>query len=409
MNQYAYADLTEASESATFTESNGVPALVSYWHAVLRRRWTILAIVVAAAALGMVLSLLATPYYKATARIQIDRQGEQVTNVQEVSKVDSGEDQEFYQTQYALLQARSLAERVARRLNLASNAHFFEMFGRDPGAAASGNTVAAGDRAAQLRRASDLLVEHLTIAPIRGSSLVDIQFESPDPDMSAQIANTYVEEFIASTLGRRFDSTQDARKFLETRLADLREKMETSERELVNYAASQGIVTLSQNQDAGGLSQPDKTLTSIDLEALNQALTNATEARIAAESTLRAQRPSRLSNPTLATLRQSRADAAAQLAQLSARFESGYPEVQAAQSRLQTLDRAIAEETSRAGTEAQQAYDAARSREAALQSRVNALKTSLTGEKAASIQYNIYQREVDTNRHHYDALLQRYK
>lgn len=408
MNQYIPTELQSHSDMLMTKPMGRLPPLVAYWNVIRRHRWLIAGVVALALALGLLLTILATPGYKATARVQIDRQGEQVTDVKEVNTVDSGEDQEFYQTQYALLRAHSLAERVARKLNLASNEQFFAMFGRDPGAASEG-PVGAGERNAQLRRAADLLIDNLTIAPIRGSSLVDIQFESPDPILSAQVANTWVDEFIAATLDRRFNSTQDARRFLEERLSELRGRMEQSERDLVNYAADRGIVTLSQSEDANGLTQPARTLTSLDLEALNQALTEATQERISAESALRAQQPGRQTSPTLAGLRQSRAEAAAQLAQLSTRFESGYPEVQAVRSRLESIDRAIADENSRVRSESQQAFNAARAREATLSGRVNALKGSLVSEKAASIQYNIYQREVDTNRQLYDSLLQRYK
>ncbi len=389
-------------------EIAAVPPLVAYWNVVRRRRVLVIGLIALALAVGLVASLLATPFYRATARVQIDREGERVTEVREVSQVDAGDDQEFYQTQYALLQARSLAERVARKLNLTSDEQFFAYFGRDAGAT-EGQQPGAAERNAQVRRAADILVEHINIAPIRGSSLVDIQFESPDPELSARVANAWIEEFIASTLDRRFASTQDARNFLEQRLAELRERMEQSERDLVNYAASEGIITLSQGSEDGGLSQPDRTITSVNLEALNRALSEATEARIEAESALRAQQPGRQTSATLATLRQSRAEAAAQLAQLSTRFEQGYPEVQAVRSRLESLDRAIAAESSRVGSEGRQAFDAATARESALRSRVDALKSSLIGEQSASIQYNIYRREVDTNRELYDGLLQRYK
>ena len=48
-------------------------------------------------------------------------------------------------------------------------------------------------------------------------------------------------------------------------------------------------------------------------------------------------------------------------------------------------------------------------RESELRGKVEALKTELIGERRDSIQYAIYQREVDTNRQLYDSLLQRYK
>src|ERR687890_619179 len=54
-------------------------------------------------------------------------------------------------------------------------------------------------------------------------------------------------------------------------------------------------------------------------------------------------------------------------------------------------------------------YRAAASSERALQGRVSALKGDVLNLRGRSIQYNILQREVDTNRSLYDALLQRYK
>jgi capsular exopolysaccharide synthesis family protein len=54
-------------------------------------------------------------------------------------------------------------------------------------------------------------------------------------------------------------------------------------------------------------------------------------------------------------------------------------------------------------------YRQALAAERSLQGRVDALKSQLLGEQGRSIQYNIIQRDVDTNRALYDALLQRFK
>ena len=404
-NDYPNAEVVgKYSDQTAFT---AVPPLVAYWNTLRRRKWIIASIVGVALVVGIILTFLATPLYQAVARIQIEREGERVTNVQQVSEIDAGDDQEFYQTQYALLGARSLAERVVRELNLASNEQFYEMFGRDP---VGGNGPANAEaRSARLRQASDILLEHVNIEPIRGSSLVDIQFTSPDPALSAEIANTWLEQFMDSTLDRRYASTKDARDFLQDRLAELRRRLETSERDLVGYAARQGIVTLSRGDSGDGNAQPDRTLTSFDLEELNLALAQATNARISAQSALEAQRPGEQTSDTLASLRQARAEATAQLAQLSARFEPEYPEVKAINSKLAALDRSIAQENGRIASGYGQALREATNREQALQQQVRALKNSLVGEQSASIQYNIFQREVDTNRQLYDALLQRYK
>ncbi|HEY0412866.1 MAG TPA: polysaccharide biosynthesis tyrosine autokinase, partial [Allosphingosinicella sp.] len=54
-------------------------------------------------------------------------------------------------------------------------------------------------------------------------------------------------------------------------------------------------------------------------------------------------------------------------------------------------------------------YQSAASAEREVQGRVNQLKSQVLNQRGSSIQYNILQRDVDTSRSLYDALLQRYK
>ena len=265
------------------------PVLLQYWQVVLRWKWLIAGITVAALTLGLIATLLATPQYTATSRIEISRAQKNVTNVESLESADAGRDLEFYQTQYSLLQARSLAERVARQLRLGTNEAFFDAHGvdlNDDGlfAGKSGQQISAAERQKLENSAINLLKGHIAISPVRGSALVDISYTSASPELSAQISNAWTEQFIVQSMDRRFASTADARKFLEGRLADLRARVETSEREVVNYASQKGIVALGRTRSADGKTEVERTLVSSDLEALNAALAEATASRIAAES-----------------------------------------------------------------------------------------------------------------------------
>jgi succinoglycan biosynthesis transport protein ExoP len=90
-------------------------------------------------------------------------------------------------------------------------------------------------------------------------------------------------------------------------------------------------------------------------------------------------------------------------------FEPKYPPALALQAQIRSLDAAIGAEEARVGTSLAQDYRSAVTREHMLAARVNALKGNLTDLRQRSIQYNIYQRDADTNRELYSALLQRYK
>ena len=209
------------------------PLLLQYWQVVLRWKWAILGIIVSSLVIGLVVTLLTTPKYTAKARIEISRDQKNITKVEGIESATAGRDQEFYQTQYALLQARSLGERVVRQLRLSTNEAFFEAHGTeiDSGAGVFGKTSAPltqADRTKREKRAVDLLLKNVSVAPIRGSALIDISYTSASPQLSTDIANAWTKQFIEASMDRRFASTSDARKFLEDRLADLRTRLEQS-------------------------------------------------------------------------------------------------------------------------------------------------------------------------------------
>ena len=392
------------------------PILVQYWQAVLRHKIAIAAILAVCVALGVIVTLLMTPYFTSTARIEISREQDKVTNVEGVTGSDvAGQNLEFYQTQYSLLVSRSLAERVVRSRNLATRDEFFEAFDVDPDdsgiLSATPKAQTAAQRNERLKLATDLLQEHVGISPIRGSSLVDVSFESPNANLSAEIANAWIEQFIASNLDRRFNSTADARKFLEEQLAELKQRLEDSERNLSGYADNKEIITLSSEQTAEGKTVSQKTLASANLEALNAALATAIADRIAAESEAngRAGNKNALTNIALNNLREERARVQSEYAKLMVQFEPEYPAAKALASQISALDKSIAIEEARSRTGTSARYQEALDREQQLRAQVNRLKNEFSGERRDSIQYNIFQREVDTNRQLYDGLLQRYK
>ena len=76
-------------------------------------------------ALGALHTLMKTPLYTATVRLQIDRNVAKVVEGGNVTPVE-GTDMEFLRTQYELLQSRAMAERVACRCELGSDADFFK-------------------------------------------------------------------------------------------------------------------------------------------------------------------------------------------------------------------------------------------------------------------------------------------
>src|SRR6185295_6487417 len=97
--------------------------LWDYLAVVLRHRKFALAIFLTATAVATIRTLLTRPVYMATAQILIEREKSNVLNFKDVTEVDAAKD-DYYQTQYRLLQSRSLARRVVESLNLLQDPEF---------------------------------------------------------------------------------------------------------------------------------------------------------------------------------------------------------------------------------------------------------------------------------------------
>lgn len=388
------------------------PLLGDYLAIVYRRRWLILGAIATAVATAILVTVLMTPKYTASGTIEIRRENDNIVRVQGVEPETGLGDMEFYQTQYGLLQSHTLAQRVATELRLYDDIRFFEMYGlSEAGEWFENGRIRQGltSREQRVRKVADVLLDNLTVNPVRLSRLVNVGFTSPDPRFSARIANAWGEQFIRTTLERRFEATSYARNFLEQRLGQLRNRLDQSERQLVGYAAQEGIVNLPANAALGA---GERSMVADDLASLNRELADATADRVRAQSRL--QSPDgvvteALGYQAITGLRQRRAEAAAELARLSVQFEPEYPPVVALREQIAQLDGSIAREETRVSASLRETYQSSLIRERDLAQRVEQLKGDLLDVRRRSIQYNMYQREVDTNRQLYDGLLQRYK
>lgn len=389
-------------------------ALRHYWRILFKRRWMVLGITAAGMALGILFAMLTQPQYASVATIQVTRETAKVLNIEGVEGEQSPSyDPEFYQTQYALLKSRSLAEQVTRDLGLADNFRFLSGFG-------SGDEASLRQlpREQRLAIATGSVQGRVRVNPVRMSSIIDIRYESPDPEAAAAVANSLAENFVESNLTRRFEATAYARQFLQNRLNVVRARLEDSERKAVAYAQREGLIKITPSGSGSSGPEGQQTLVSTELADLSAQLAMARANRVIAESQFRAgiaggAAAESLTNSAVNALRQQRAELIGQYSKLSSDFGPEYPTVVALQAQIAELDRQVNRETGRIGSSVAQnfggKYRQALGTENGIQARVNQLKGAVLSEQRRSIQFNIIQRDVDTNRALYDALLQRFK
>lgn len=396
--------------ASQLTERTAPSALTEIISVARRRRMLIAIIMSALVIVGLLYSLLATRKYSASAILEIQRETGSFVKVEGATTNDNIADQEFYQTQYGLLRSKALAERVANDLALYSNMGFLKSAGiiTDDDAVRPGASLPAQERQDRTSAAAAYLLKHFEVDPERFSRLVTIKFVGTNPALTKRVIDTWSIDFIRMTLARRYEATSYARSFLEQRLIQLRARMDESERQLVGYASQQGIVNLPAN----GTGSSERSIVADNLASINGELSRAIADRVRAQSRLNDSGGAvdeALTNPAINSLRQRRAELAADYAKLMVQFEPGYPPAQALREQINQIDRSVNQEVGRVQQTLREGYTSAERRETDLERRIETLKSGVLDFRRRSIQYNILQREVDTNHQLYDALLQRYK
>jgi capsular exopolysaccharide synthesis family protein len=362
-------------------------------------RWIIAGAVGLGLALAVLATLMTTPMYRADVTMEVSPPNVEIMDESKTKNAGGSESTwDQVTTQAGLLSSRSLAERVAQDLNLAADQGF---------------VGTAGDAQSRLKIAAARIQGGLNVVIPEEGRLITFSYTTDSAERAARIANGVADSFIDSNLQRRYDASAYARKFLQQQIAKTRGDLERSEREMVAYAQAEGIINTASapGQEGGDTS----SLQGESLVALNRALAEATARRVLAEG---AYRQANLAGSVEATqnttaLRQSRATLEAEYQEKRTLMKPDHPDMLSLRSRLDELDRQIAREGSQAAGGRSNAllaeYRAAAAAERSLQGRVSALKGSVLDLRGRSIRYNILQREVDTNRGLYDALLQRYK
>lgn len=358
--------------------------------------------------------LMRTPAsYQATTTLEIFRDSNRESTSTDINdKAPVFLDQEYYETQFGLLRGPSIARDVVRRLRLTQNSKFM---GDDQPKDLTAEDLRKREAVA-IRKVQD----NLQVVPTRLSRLVDLRYVDNDPVLAAQIANAFADIYISSNLARRIQRTDYARQFLGEQIADVRIKLEDQERRLIDYAAKAQIISLGaqrgEGKDSGASQTAGQSLAGTELLALSGELARARAARAEAHGRLVSvrsggglNRPEILQNNAVNSLYQRRAELRAEAARLATQFEDEYPPLVAVRSQADQIQLQLSSLTEQIDLSIASEYNAATDREKAIEAKVNSLKDELVSLSRRSIQYNILQRDVDTSRAQYDALLQRLK
>ena len=211
---------------------------------------------------------------------------------------------------------------------------------------------------------------------------------------------------MATNIDKRFQANAYAKTFLEDQLKHLKIRLEELEKQLLDFAEKQQIVAVTDKA----------SIAENNLASANAALSNLTAERFKNEQQWKQvaaadgiDLPQFLSNKVIEGLRSQRNALVVDYQQKLETYKPSYPAMVQIANKIAEIDRQIALEVRTIKDSLRAAYEASKSQEDAMRTRVETLKGDVLDLQKRSIQYNTLKREVDTNRSLYEGLLQRQK
>jgi polysaccharide biosynthesis transport protein len=385
-----------------------VAKLFEFWWILKKRRWVVLSVLLAFLAIGLLLTLMTTPLYTATVRLQIDRNVAKVVEGGNVVPLE-GSDFEFMKTQYELLMGRTIGERVVSALKLGDDPDFVKARGFSLLGAVRELFTSFNGEGARVNRenaATLVVMENRTIRPVAGSRLVDIGYSDPVPSRAHRIVTGLADAFINSNLDKRFQANTYAKTFLEDQAKQLKLRLEESEKALLEFGQKEQIVSVTEKSNIAenNLSSANATLGNLAAERIkNYELWKQVETAKAINLL------QFLSNGVIDGLRAKRNSLETEYQEKLETFKPSYPAMVQITNKIAEINRQLASEVNTTKRALKAAYESSLSQEAEMKKRIDILKAEVLDLQKRSIEYNILKREVDTNRALYDGLLQRYK
>jgi polysaccharide biosynthesis transport protein len=405
-----------------------------------KRRWVALPIFVVFATIGAINALRQTPIYQSRVQLQIEKDTPSVATLDQMFQSQDGwYNDEFYQTQYRILQSRSLAARTIDAMKLWDAPRLgngpdpqgsisvvgLVMTGISNGVALAKQPFAAegeadtappaepkpeGETAVQSGRIDEFLAG-VSIVPVRNSRLVEIRYSSSDPVFAAAAAGALANSYIQQNVEFKFNTSKEASDWLSNQLGEQRAAVDASEKALQQYKERYGAVSAADsgsNIVVARLTELSSALTKAKTERINKEAHYNQLKSMEATGSLDAM-PSVLANDYLQKLKASLTDLQRQQAQLGERYGPRHEQMIKVRSEIDTTEVKLQTEVAKVVESVRNEYETALNEERSLQSALNQQKGEALTLGRTGIELGVLQREADSNRQIYESLMQRTK
>jgi polysaccharide biosynthesis transport protein len=400
--------------------------LRDYLKVIDKRRYTVYTFFIVVFIIVLIGTFSATPVYMASTKVLIEKRESAplMTNYGYMSY-----DPDFYETQYQIIKSVPVAKRVVQMLDLektygakgANNG--FSLVGSVSGwfgdlsslIFGKGEKKSSGAEVENSDAREDMLAKMIsagiTVTPVKDSKIVTISYMSSNPELAKSVANTVAQAYIDELLDLNMSSTQHMLKWMTSKAEEEKKKLDDSERALQQYIKSQDLVT-NQNKMAivpEQISQLSSQLVTAETKR-EEMETLYNQVKDASGSPGKAETVSAVANdPTIQSLRQQILQAEQKIMDLSQKYGKKHPLMIRAKEDLNVLKAKKEQEVKRVTASIKNEYDLAKSNENNLRRMLSEAKGQAINVNEKFIEYDMINRDVETNRQLYEALIKRIK
>jgi polysaccharide biosynthesis transport protein len=376
------------------------PHLYDYLLILRKHQWLILSFLVAVVTIVSIATFRMQSVYVATTRIEIDRENGGILPFQGVDTYDFMMDDNYIETQSKILTSETLALQTIRSSGLGARPEFSSPNGPS-------EAVAIGSLENQ-RRPAELgsFLGSLSVRRVPNSRLLDISFESTDPQFAARIVNEHVKNFQDQNIKSHYDELTRATTWLNDELDELKIKVQESEDKRIAYERKNQIWTLDDKSN----------ITTQRLADVNKALTDAQDDRMKKEALYEfakagdiADVPALHDDPVLQGLMQKRQSMSEDYVDALSQYGPNFPKVQRLQLQMKDLDQSIQKQNLSILHRIESEYREARQREEMMKQALEEQKGEANEMAGRLVEYNILKREAEANKALYDGLMTKLK
>jgi capsular exopolysaccharide synthesis family protein len=376
---------------ASIASAQDYVSLATYWHTVLKRRWTIATVAIIVTTVVAVISFKMRPIYEATARVQVESETPLIQSIEEMFQKDNADDT-FVQTQIQVLKSENLAWRTIEELRLTDSL-------------ISPKKMAKIPPAKRKVRLIDAFKKRLTVELTPKTRMLAVKYEDIDPILAAQVATSLVNNYIDYNFRQKYDATRQASAWMEQQLDELKAKVESSQQALVEYERQYQIVNTTEKGDIQEqmLSDVSHDLTAAESDRLQK------ESLYLEVQSNRQQIAALVHNDLLQKLEEKSADLQDQYTEAISQYGPKFPKAIRLKEEIDGIHDQVVAEQDRVMARIKKDYEASVQRERLASAAVAAQKEAVGTQNQLLVQHNILQRDFEGNQNLYQSLLQRLK